>query len=127
MILDQARQQGLQMLAAAEEKLQTLFSHVPAGSVQSKDRAALTNAVRSLHETLPEPLSQGPELVPEEVAVREKLYVPALGVEAEVIGIDGDRIELLAGGKKLRQPRSALRQFQPRRYVEQQKTCPQNS
>ena len=123
-ILDQARQQGVQMLAAAEEKLQLLFSQVPAGSVQSKDRAILTSAVRALHEALPEPLPQGPESIPEEIAVREKLYVPALGVEAEVTRVDGDRIELLAGGKKLRQSRSALRQFQPRRYAAHQKPAP---
>ncbi len=67
---------------------------------------------------------KGPEQVPEEIAVREKLYVPALGIEAEVIRVDGDRIELLAGGKKLRQPRSALRQFQPRRYAGHQKPAP---
>jgi DNA mismatch repair protein MutS2 len=30
----------------------------------------------------------------------------------------------MAGGKKLRQPRSALRQFQPRRFAEPQKTSP---
>ncbi len=123
-ILDEARQQGVQLLAAAEEKLQRLFSQIPEGAVQSKDRAVLTNAVRALHETLPGPLPQGPERVPEEIAVREKLYVPALGVEAEVTRVDGDRIELLAGGKKLRQLRSALRQFQPRRYASHQKPAP---
>jgi DNA mismatch repair protein MutS2 len=123
-ILDEARQQGGQMLTAAEEKLQTLFSQVPAGSIQPKQRAALTSAVRTLRETLPEPLPKGPKQIPEEVAVRELLYVPVLGIEAEVTRVDGDRIELLAGGKKLRQARSTLRQFQPRRYAKQQKQAP---
>ena len=118
MILEKARQQGARMLADAEEKLQAIFRQIPEGSVQSKQRAVLTGAVRALQETLPEPLPRGPEQIPEEIALREKLYVPELGVEAEVTRIDGDRIELLAGGKKLRQPRSALRQFQPRRYAE---------
>ena len=45
-------------------------------------------------------------------------------VAAEVVAVDGSRVELLAGGKKLRQPLSALRQFQPRRYVSQQKVTP---
>ena len=115
------------MLAAAEDKLQRLFRRVPEGAVQSKQRAALTASVRALHETLPKTLQQGPERVPEEIAIREKLYVPALGVEAEVTCVDGDRIELLAGGKKLRQSRSALRQFQPRRYAEHQKPGPRIS
>jgi DNA mismatch repair protein MutS2 len=124
MILDKTRQQGVQMLAAAEEKLQALFRQVPEGSLQSKQRAVLTGAVRALHETLPQSLPRGPEQIPEEIAVREKLYVPALGIEAEVTRVDGDRIELLAGGKKLRQSRSALRQFQPRRYADHKKREP---
>jgi len=123
-ILDEVRQQGVQLLAVAEKKLQELFRQVPEGSVQSRQRATLTSAVRELHESLPEALPQGPEKIPEEVAVRERLYVPLLGVEAEVTHIDGDRIELLAGGKKLRQPRSALRQFQPRRYADRKKPMP---
>ncbi|MDH3454124.1 MAG: endonuclease MutS2, partial [Desulfuromonadales bacterium] len=55
-ILDKARQQGKQMLAAAEEKLQALFCQVPAGTVQPRQRAELTSALRALYETLPEPL-----------------------------------------------------------------------
>ena len=112
------------MLASAEERLQELFSQAPKGSAQPKQRAELTSAVRALHETLPQPLAEGPEQVPEDVVSGEKLYVPALGVEAEVVAVDGSRVELLAGGKKLRQPLSALRQFQPRRYVSQQKVTP---
>ncbi len=123
-ILDEVRQQGLQVLTAAEEKLQALFRQVPEGTVKPKQRAKLTSALRELHETLPKPLPQGPEHIPAEVAVRERLYVPVLGVEAEVTRVDGDRIELMAGGKKLRQPRSALRQFQPRRYADHQKSAP---
>ena len=123
-ILDKTRQQGVRLLAAAEEKLQMLFDQIPAGSIQSNARAVLTSSLRALQETLPEPVAKGPERVPEEIAVREKLYVPALGVEAEVIRVDGDRVELMAGGKKLRQPRSALRQFQPRRFVDHKQPSP---
>ncbi len=120
-ILDAARQQGVRLLAAAEETLQELFRQAPKEAVQPKQRAELTRAVRALHATLPEPLPIGPQRVPEDVAPGETLYVPALGVEAEVVAVDGSRVELLAGGKKLRQPLSALRQYQPRRFVSQQK------
>jgi DNA mismatch repair protein MutS2 len=123
-ILDEARGQGVQMLAAAEEKLRTLFRQIPERSVQFRQRADLTSEVRALYESLPEPLPQGPDQIPTEVSVREKLYVPALGVEAEVTRVDGERIELLAGGKKLRQQRTALRQYYPRRYAEQQRSTP---
>ncbi|TNF48903.1 MAG: endonuclease MutS2, partial [Deltaproteobacteria bacterium] len=124
LLLDEARQQGVRLLASAEERLQELFRQAPKGSTQPKQRAELTSAVRALHEALPQPLAEGPEQVPEDVVPGEKLYVPALGVEAEVVVVDGSRVELLAGGKKLRQPLSALRQFQPRRYVSQQKLAP---
>lgn len=122
--LDKARQEGVKMLADAEERLQRLFDRLPDGAVPSKQRAVLTEAIRALHETLPGPLPRGPERIPVEVSVREKLYVPALGIEAEVTRVNGLRIELQAGGKKLRQPISALRQFQPRRYAELQRPMP---
>jgi DNA mismatch repair protein MutS2 len=123
-ILEDARQQGIKILTAAEEKLQEIFRKVPQEAVVPRERAELTRTVRTLRESLPEPLPQGPQRIPEEVAVRELLYLPALGVEAEVTHVDGDRIELQAGGKKLRQPRQALRQFEPRRFAEQRKSAP---
>lgn len=117
-ILEEARCRGAALLTAAEEKLQALFRQVPTGEVSSQQRAALTGAVRTLQELLPEPLPQGPQQVAGEVALRELLYVPSLGVAAEVTRIAGDRLELLAGGKKLRQTRTELRQYQPRRFAE---------
>ena len=123
-ILEDARQQGVKILAAAEVKLQEVFRKVPKEAVAPKERAELTSTVRTLRESLPEPLPQGPQRVPEQVEVRELLYLPALGVEAEVTHVDGDRVELRAGGKKLRQPRKALRQFEPRRFAEQKKSAP---
>ena len=123
-ILEEARQRGLDMLAVAEEKLQALFRQVPEGTVPSRQRAALTGTLRELHELLPESLPQGPQQVAAEVAVTEILFVPALGIEAEVTRIEGDRLELLACGKKLKQARSALRQFQPRRFADQHRPAP---
>jgi DNA mismatch repair protein MutS2 len=118
-ILDEVRRQGLGLLSAAEEQLQTLFAQASVATLSSKERAALASDVRAVQELLPEPLPQGPQQIPAEVAVKEILYVPGLGIEAEVTGIDDGRIELLAGGKKLRQPLRALRQFMPRRFAPQ--------
>lgn len=123
-ILEDARQQGVKILAAAEERLQEVFRKVPKEAVAPRERAELTSAVRTLRATLPEPLPQGPQRIPEEVAVREILYLPALGVEAEVTHVDGERVELVAGGKTLRQPLRKLRQFEPRRFVERKKSAP---
>lgn len=116
-LLEEARRRGTEMLAAAEEKLQALFRQVPATEISSRERAALTSSLRDLQKILPEPLTQGPQMVPAEVGVGEILYVPALGIEAVVSRIGDDRIQLEAGGKKLRQPLSALRQYQPRRFA----------
>ncbi|MDH3998232.1 MAG: endonuclease MutS2 [Desulfuromonadales bacterium] len=123
-MVEQTRQQGVKLLAEAEKKLQKLFRQVPVEPVQPKQRAELKGELRSLKESLPKPLAQGPQQTPETVDASELLYVPALGVEAEVVRCVGAQIELLIGGKKLRQPKSALRQFQPRRFVTKQKQQP---
>jgi len=58
--------------------------------------------------------------VPQQVEVNERLFVPALGVEAVVVRCDGRQVELDMGGKRIRQPLKALRQYHPRRFVKQQ-------
>lgn len=123
-ILEEARLQGRKILAAAEEKLKQVFSKIPQDDVLPRERAALTRSVRELRDTLPDPLPQGPQQVPRKVDTKEILYVPALGVDAEVASIDAGRVELVAGGKKLRQPITSLRQYQPRRFAEQKKRVP---
>ncbi len=123
-ILEEARQQGVKILIAAEKKLQKVFRSLPQDDVSPKQRAALTSSVRALHETLPEPVPQGPQKIPEEIAVDELLFVPALGIEARVTAVDNDRVDLQVGGKKLRQVRTDLRQFQPRRFVERKPALP---
>lgn len=123
-ILEETRQKGSRLLSAAEERLQRLFARIPDGTVTPKERSELTRALRTLKDELPEATARGPEQAAEQVATGELLYVPQLGVEAEVIRVDGDRVELLAGGKKLRQPLAALRQYQPRRFVAAGKPTP---
>jgi DNA mismatch repair protein MutS2 len=49
------------------------------------------------------------------VAVNELLFVTALGVDARVVGTDGTTAELEFGGKRLRLPLTALRQYEPPR------------
>ena len=116
-LLEETRQQGARLLASAEERLQRLFARVPAGTVTPKERSELTRALRTLKDELPAAVTRGPEQPAGRVDAGEILFVPALGVEAEVVRVDGDRAELMAGGKKLRQPLKALRQYQPRRFA----------
>lgn len=123
-ILDEVRQEGKQILSAAENKLKELFNKASKVSVQPKERAEITSSLRKLAKALPQPLRQEPGQVPQEVQVHEVLFVPSLGVEAEVISVDGDKIELHVGGKKLRLSRQVLRQFMPRQFAKQEKAKP---
>ena len=58
-----------------------------------------------------------PGVEPLVVTVNELLFVTALGVDARVVGIDTGQVELEFGGKRLRQPLTALRQYQPPRMA----------
>ncbi len=116
-ILDETRRDGSRLLSQAEARLRELFQGVQPEETGHKERARLTRSVRSLKQSLPETSSSGPETVPTEVACGEILFVPALGVDARVVS-PGDRVELEAAGKKLRQPLGNLRQYQPRRFAE---------
>jgi DNA mismatch repair protein MutS2 len=51
------------------------------------------------------------------VVVNELLFVTALGVDARVVNIAGAHVELEFGGKRLRQPLAALRQYHPPRMA----------
>jgi len=55
--------------------------------------------------------------VPRQLLVGELVRIVALGVEAQVERLQGNQISLLVGGKRLRQPLTALEQFQPRRFA----------
>ncbi len=123
-ILEETRQKGGRLLASAEERLQRLFSRIPDGTVSPKERSELTRALRSLKNDLPDAAERGPKLPAGRVEAGEMLFVPALGIEAEVVRVDGERVELMAGGKKIRQPLAALRQYSPRRFAVAGKTTP---
>jgi DNA mismatch repair protein MutS2 len=66
---------------------------------------------------LPQLRSVPPGVVPAAVAPNELLYVTALGIDARVISCDRENAELEVGGKRLRQPLAALRQYQPSRFA----------
>jgi len=55
--------------------------------------------------------------IPVKLEVGELVRISALGVEAQVKRLHGASIELLVGGKRMRQPLEALEQFEPRRFV----------
>ncbi|MCF6266615.1 MAG: endonuclease MutS2 [Desulfuromusa sp.] len=55
--------------------------------------------------------------IPVKLEVGELVRISVLGVEAQVERLHGASIELLVGGKRMRQPLEALEQFEPRRFA----------
>ena len=118
-ILEEVRQRGGRLLSEAEEQLRALFRAARQGDAPQpvREQARLTGELRALRRELPQPQAVPPGVVPVSVAVNELLFVTALGVDARVVGSDGTSVELELGGKRLRQPLSAVRQYQPPRFA----------
>lgn len=117
-ILEEVRQRGSRLLSDAEEQLRALFREARQGTLPpAREQARLATEVRSLRNRLPQPQAVPPGVVPTRVAVNEMLFVTALGVDARVVGSAGPTVELELGGKRLRQPLTTLRQYQPPRLA----------
>ncbi|NJC87241.1 MAG: endonuclease MutS2 [Desulfuromonas sp.] len=117
-ILEDVRQRGSRLLSEAEEQLRSLFREARQGTIPPvREQARLTGELRALRRELPQPQVVPPGVVPRAVAVNELLFVTALGVDARVVNVDGATAELELGGKRLRQPLAALRQYQPPRFA----------
>lgn len=123
-ILAETRQKGVRILSKAEEELRDLFRAARQVETKPRQQAQITRAVRNLRQDLPVASPDLPGAVPVAVDPGEILFVPSLGIDAEVVRLEQDRVELVAGGKKLRQPLLSLRQYQPRRFSGKQKTGP---
>jgi DNA mismatch repair protein MutS2 len=115
-ILARAVRQGEQLVVATEQRLKRLSrqAHTP------REATELRGEVRAVRQELqpfkPRRQRQGP--VPEQLRAGELVRVTALGIEARVEQVLDDSVELLVGGKRLRQPLQALEQYAPRRFAE---------
>jgi DNA mismatch repair protein MutS2 len=115
-ILARAVRQGEQLVVATEQRLKRLSrqAHTP------REATELRGEVRAVRQELqpfkPRRKRQGP--VPEQLRAGELVRVTALGIEARVEQVLDDSVELLVGGKRLRQPLQALEQYAPRRFAE---------
>ncbi len=118
-ILEDVRQRGSRLLSEAEMQLKTLFREARQGAAAPpvREQARLTGELRALRRELPQPRTVPPGIVPRSVAVNELLFVTALGVDGRVVSCDRESAELELGGKRLRQPLAALRQYQPPRFA----------
>lgn len=117
-ILAQAREQGQNAVHKAEQDLRSLLRNAATQTVAAAQRTELTNAIRKVADALPQPANPVPRgRKPRAVVTGERLLVSALNAEGVVVSISGEMVELSIGGKKVRQPLAALRQFEPRRFT----------
>ena len=79
------------------------------------DRAQLAAAREELAPF--QPKRRRPQSQPVDLQPGELVKISALGVEATVARVSGEQAELRVAGKRLRQPLSALEQYQPRRFA----------
>ena len=117
-ILTRAARQAEELIAATEVRMKKLRKRQPAPVSPQQaiaDRQELTVAREEL--TPFKPKQKPLAAVPEKLQVGEIVRIFSLGIEAQVERLDGERVELLVGGKRMRQPLQALEQFEPRRFV----------
>ncbi len=117
-ILAGATKQAEGLIGATEKHLQQLRKRQTAAASPQQsvaDRELLASARQELKPFQPKPRRQA--VVPAELKVGELVRISALGTEAQVEKIAGDKIELLVAGKRMRQPLRALEQYQPRRFA----------
>lgn len=123
-ILAETRQKGNRIITDAEEQLRELFRQARDAGGQPQEQARLTRAVREIKRDLPDSATAPPGEQPRMVNPGELLFVPALGIDAEVVRVEDGRVELSAGGKTLRQPLKSLRQYRPRRFAKKTQSAP---
>jgi DNA mismatch repair protein MutS2 len=125
-ILARATKQADELIAATETRLKKLRKRNQAGSSPQQavaDKAELNAAREDLQPFKPQRKRQG--AVPQQLEVGELVRIAMLGVEAKVERLLSDGVELNVGGKRMRQPLSALEQFSPRRFAAQKKSTGQ--
>lgn len=114
-IMARAVRQSEQLIVATEQRLKRLSK-----SSTPKQATELRGELKDIREELQpfKPRRKRQGLVPEQLLAGELVRVTALGIEARVEQVLDGAVELLVGGKRLRQPLQALEQFSPRRFAE---------
>lgn len=118
-ILARAVRRGEQLVAETEQRLKQLSGKASTPKEAVELRGEIKDIRQELQPFKPRNKRQGP--VPEQLVIGEMVRVTALGIEARVEHVLDDSVELLVGGKRLRQPLDALEQFAPRRFAESSK------
>lgn len=124
-LLERAGRRAETMVRDTERRLKALFSEAEGATLDVRSRAHLSGALHAIKEEAVQQRRVEPEAAPrppKEVKIGELLRIPELKSEGEVVRIDGNEIELVCGGKKLRLPLERLAPFAPRRFAQQRST-----
>lgn len=121
-ILSRATRQAEELISATEAQMKKMRKKRP-GPVSPQEAVAEKNAMQDARERLKpfKPKTKRSSKVPLELNAGELVRIAALGVEARVVRVNGKSAELLVSGKRMKQPLTALEQFQPRRFAAERK------
>ena len=118
-ILQRATQQAERLISDTEQRIRQLRKQQP-GPVEPEQAVAQQQTLRQARQQL-EPfkprLTTAGGTPPGDLQTGELVRIVALGVSGEVTRTGGDAVELLVGGKRLKQPLSAVEPYQPRRFA----------
>jgi DNA mismatch repair protein MutS2 len=122
-ILDKAARRGEDVVRRAEARVRKLLKEAESLPGSPADAARVTREVRQVREDVAR--SAAPAVprgrAPRQVRIGELVRIPALGAEAEVARVNGEQVELLLHGKKMRLSLSELEAYQPSRFAHRQK------
>ena len=117
-ILSRATRQADELISATEARLKELRKSKPGPILPQQGVAERQQLAVAREELAPfKPKQKRSGSIPVKLKVGELVRISALGIEAQVDRLQGENVELLVGGKRMRQPLKALEQFDPRRFV----------
>ncbi len=121
-ILTRAGRQAEELIAATEARLKELRKRKQSPQSPQESVAEKAQLLAARDQLAPyKPKKKHSAAVPRQLQVGEVVKIVALGITAQVERLQGERVELRVGGKRLRQPLTALEQFRPRRFVTEQR------
>lgn len=117
-ILSRATRQADELISATEARLKQLRKRKPGPLTPQQAVTERHQLAVAREELIPfRPKQKRLGSIPVKLKVGELVRISALGIEAQVERLHGKSIELLVGGKRMRQTLAALEQFDPRRFV----------
>ena len=121
-ILGRAGRQAEELIADTELRLKKLRKRSQVAKSPQQLVADKQQLLAAREQLQPyKPKRKQSAAVPLQLELGELVRIAALGVEAQVERVQGAQVELLVGSKRMRQPLSALEQFQPRRFAAERK------